>query len=308
MITLKQLKFFLALEETGHFRQAAELCGVSQPSLSVQIQNLEEELGMRLVERGRSGVALTPAGREVAHLAQNVANGIQNIFDFAEGARGGLAGTIKLGTTPTLGPYLLPHVVAALHKKYKELNLYVREGVPRDLEFELGRGLHDIILTQLPIASAEIVHQTLFREPLYVAVAVDHPLASKEYVTPKALRGLEVLSLSPRYHLHDQINALCQDFGAVLVRDYEGTSLDAVRQMVGMGMGISLLPALYVHSEIRTRSEVVALPIKGRSVYRSMALAWRKSAGRASAHREMAAIVKDVSARKFKDLVVESGR
>ena len=150
-ITLKQLHYLVALGETKHYRRAAEKCHISQPSLSAQVQNIEETLGVQLVERSRSGVALTPVGREVADRARIVLDNVQGIIDFTAGAQSGLFGTIRLGAKPTLGPYLLPHVVAKLHRQHTNLNLYIREGAPRELEYELSRGVHDVILAQLPV-------------------------------------------------------------------------------------------------------------------------------------------------------------
>ena len=303
-ITLKQLQYLLAVSELKHFRRAAEQCGVSQPSLSVQISNLEDAIGVRLVERSRSGVALTPVGREVAERARRISDEVLGIVDFTASAQSGLVGTIRLGSKPTLGPYLLPHVVAMLHKQHKDLRLYVREAAPRDLEHELSAGVHDVILAQLPVQSSEHVTAKLFREPLYLAVASDHPLAKVDHIRASALKGLDILSLSPHYHLNAQINALCKGFGANLVPDYEGTSLDALRQMVGMGMGAAFLPALYVHSEISSRSEIVVKPLHGKSVTRAVGLVWRKSAGRAQAYRQIADTIKSVVTKKFPDLII----
>ncbi|MEM6413816.1 MAG: hydrogen peroxide-inducible genes activator [Pseudomonadota bacterium] len=303
-ITLKQLNCLIAVEDEAHFRRAAERCGVSQPSLSAQIQNLEEVLNIRLVERSRSGVSLTPIGREIADRARRISDEAIGIVDLAAGAQRGLVGTIRLGTSPTLGPYLLPHVVAALHKEHKELNLYVRETPARDLEHELARGLHDVVLTQMPVMSSEHVAFEVFREPLYLAFAVDHPLAERETITVDALKDLEVLSLSPNYHLHDQVKDLCDAFGATLLRDYEGTSLDALRQMAGMGMGVTFLPALYVHSEIKARSEVVIREVTGRVITRTIGLVWRKSAGKATSYRTIGGVVRDIVGRKFKDITL----
>lgn len=304
-LTLKQLRYLVALDEAKHYRRAAELCHISQPSLSAQIQNVEEVLGVQLVERSRSGVSLTPVGREVVSRARAVLTDVQGIVDFTAGAQRGLVGTIRLGAKPTLGPYLLPHVVEKLHRQYPDLSLYIREGGPRELEHELGSGVHDLILAQLPVVGSELVTQRLFREPLYLAVAADHPLAERETVESEDLKGLQVLSLSPHYHLHDQIGALCREFGATPLRDYEGTSLDALRQMVGMGMGVTFLPALYVDSEVPRRGDVVVKTLKGRSITRSVGLVWRKSAGRASAYRQIADVVRDVAAKKFSALIIE---
>ncbi|MEM0923195.1 MAG: LysR substrate-binding domain-containing protein, partial [Pseudomonadota bacterium] len=120
------------------------------------------------------------------------------------------------------------------------------------------------------------------------------------------IKGLEVLSLTPLYHLHDQITGLCEEFGAKLVRDYEGTSLDALRIMVGMEMGVTFVPALYARSEIEGQGEVVVRPIKSHAITRSVGLVWRKTAGRASAYRQIARTIKDVVARDFKALTIEA--
>lgn len=304
-ITLRQLRYLMAVAETGHFGRAAQRCGISQPSLSAQIRNIEGALGLQLLERGRTGVAVTPVGREVIARASRVMEEVQGIVDFASGAQQGMSGTIRLGAKPTLGPYLLPHIVTSLHSANPELKLYVREGAPRELQSELARGLHDVILAQLPVAGEELVVQRLFREPLLLALPSGHPLAAEPKVRSAELRGLQVLALAPHYHLHDQITRLCQEFGAVLLRDYEGTSLDALRIMVGMGMGVTFVPALYARSEIGPQSEVVVRPVEGARITRSVGLVWRKSAGRAVAYRAIARLIKQVAAEKFPMLTIE---
>ncbi len=304
-LTLRQLRYLIALGETQHFRRAAERCHITQPSLSAQLQSMEEILGVQLVERSRSGVALTPVGREVASRARTILDDVQGIVDFTAGAQHGLVGTIRLGAKSTLGPYLLPHVVSKLHRQHPDLNLYIRDGAPRELEHELTEGLHDIIIAQLPMVGSELVVERLFREPLYLTIAADHPLAKESEVSPKDLKHLKILSLNPQYHLHDQIIALCKDFGATPTRDYEGTSLDALRQMVGMDMGATFLPALYVKSEIHARSEVVVKPIAGKRITRSVGLVWRKSGGRNHSYLKVAEVIREVVATKFKDLIVD---
>lgn len=305
-ITLRQLRYLVALDDTANFRRAAERCGVTQPSLSAQIHNIEGALGVQLVERGRGGAVMTPVGREVVARARAVIEDVQDIVDFSSGAQHGLVGTIRLGAKPTLGPYLLPHISSTLHRENPDLKLYVRESAPRDLEFELARGAHDVILAQLPVAGADLVTQRLFREPLYLALPADHALAGRAEVRSQNLAGLPVLSLNPQYHLHEQIAGLCQEFGATLLRDYEGTSLDALRTMVGMGMGVTFLPALYAHSEIGPQSEVIVRPIRDRAISRSIGLVWRKSAGRAAAYRQIAQLIRRVAEQSFPMLNIES--
>jgi LysR family hydrogen peroxide-inducible transcriptional activator len=305
-LTLKQLRYLVALADAGHFRRAAEHCGISQPSLSVQVQNLEELLGARLVERGRSGALFTPVGREVVERGRRILLDVQGLADFSMAAQHGLVGTIRLGVKPTLGPYLLPNVVAALHRQHPALKLYIREGAPQELENELDRGIHDIILAQLPVRTADLVTERLFREPIQLAVAADHPLADRDEVRIEEIEGLPILFLAPDYHLHDQVRALCEEFGATLVRDYEGTSLDALRQMVAMNMGATFVPALYARSEVLRSSDVVAKTVKGRTISRSIGLAWRKSAGRSRAFSDIADIIRRVVREEFETLVLES--
>ena len=307
-VTIKQLQCLLAIEQTSHFRRAAERCGVTQPSLSAQLANLEEALGLHLVERSRAGVAMTPEGREIIVRARRIVDELQGIVDFSAGARGGLHGTIRLGSKPTLGPYLLPRVVSTLHREYPDLKLYIRESEPRHLEQELLSGIHDVVLTQLPASSADIIEAPLFQEPLYLAVAADHELAKSEDISVKSLKGIEVLSLNPAFHLHDQVHLICEQYGAVLVRDYEGTSLDAIRQMTGMGMGATFLPALYVRSEIGAGSEVVVRKLKGRNVARPIGLLWRKTAGAGESYHQLAEIIRSVARKYFKDVIVHDSQ
>jgi LysR family hydrogen peroxide-inducible transcriptional activator len=304
--TLRQLRYLVALEDTQHFREAAESCGISQPSLSVQIKTLEEALDQVLVERGRGPVRLTLAGREIARRARDMLDAAQGILDLTVTLQTGLAGTIRLGTSATLGPYLMPHVVGDVHRSHPDLRLYIREASPRELMRQLNDGAQDLILTQLPVQGAAFHVERLFREPLSVALPADHPLTDREGLDNQDLAEETVLSLSPSYTLHDQIAALCSETGAYLSRDYEGTSLDALRQMVAMGMGLTFLPALYVRSEIdgRAAGDVVTRPFRGRRFSRSIGLVWRKNSGTIPAYMRLAEAIRD-TARRFPELVIE---
>ena len=304
--TLRQLRYLVALEDTHHFREAAESCGISQPSLSVQIKTLEDALGQTLVERGRGPVRLTMAGREVSRRGREMLDAAQDILDLSVTLKSGLAGTIRMGTSATLGPYLMPHVVGDLHRSHPDLRLYIREATPRELLRQLNDGAQDLILTQLPVNGAALHVARLFREPLSVAMPSDHALSAKDGLDNEDLRDETILSLSPAYTLHDQISALCTETGAHLSRDYEGTSLDALRQMVAMGMGLTFLPALYVRSEIDARpaGDVATRPFRGRRFSRSVGLVWRKNTGAAPAYERLASTIRD-TARRFPELVVE---
>ena len=295
-ITLRQLHYFCELAATGNFRRAAEHAGVTQPSLSAQIQLLEAQLGQSLVERGTTTATLTPVGREILRHAQAILSDVRLLEDIARSDPDGLTGTIRLGASPTLGPYLLPQVVARLHRDHPDLRLHVREGLPDDLMRDLASGTHDVVLAQLPIIGDQFFVMPLFNEPLLLAMAQDDPLAVHEQIAPHMLAGRGLLTLSPQYRLSDQIQALGKIAGAPVLRDYEGTSLDAVRQMAGMGMGIALLPALYVRSEIRDHDDVTVRPLMSHVIEREVGLVWRKSAVRANAYQRLADIAVTIAA------------
>lgn len=303
-LTLKQLYYFAALAEAGHYRKAAERVGISQPSLSLQIANLEEALRLPLVERGRAGAVLTPEGREVLSRAQRIMADVVSLSEISEQMKTGLAGTIRLGSSPTLGPYLLPNVVRRLHEQYPNLRLIIRDGAPRDLLDDLLAGRHDLILTQLPVPSTDVTVTRLMREPLRLAVALDHPLATKTAVSDRDLEGESILALSSGFALHTQIADLAREVGASLREDYEGTSLDALRQMVAMNMGVTFLPALYVKSEISDiDGDVAIIPYRRGMFSRSIGLIWRKSAGNHVGFNAFAEIIRSVAKEQFSKLI-----
>lgn len=303
-ITLKQLLYFQTLAETGHYRKAAERIGISQPSLSLQIANLEGVLGLKLVERGRAGAVLTPEGREVLAMARDILADVAILEQTSERMKTGLAGTLRLGSSPTFGPYLLPNVIRQLHVAYPELRLLIRDGAPSELLEGLLKGEHDLILTQLPVHSTDVEVVRLMREPLLLAVALDHPLAGKSQAVDKDLRGESILVLSNRFTLHTQIAQLSQDIGANLRSEYEGTSLDALRQMTAMNMGVTFLPALYARSEVTNSAGDVALvPYREGHFFRHIGLVSRKASGDQKSFKIMADLIRSVAKKRFKGLV-----
>lgn len=303
--SLRQLRYFLQLAETGQYGRAAARAGISQPSLSLQIAELEKRLGLRLVERRRRGVVLTPEGREIRARASRIVEDVEALVETAQMLETGRSAQLRLGSTPTIGPYLLPGLVRRLHAADPAAKLLLRDGAPRDLTDDLLAGVHDVILTQLPVPSREVTVMRLFREPLMVAMAHDHPLAQAAELGDADLAGQEVLSLSSAFALHDQIATLCRDIGAHLSADYEGTSLDALRQMVAMNMGISFLPALYVRSEIAApRGDVAVRPFRKGRFTRSVGLAWRQSSGRAASLERLASVLREVIRADHADIVI----
>lgn len=278
--TLRQLRFLVALAECGSFTRGAGAVGVSQPSFSQQIHLLEGLLGGQVVERGTRAV-LTPLGREAVARARRVLAEAEGFAQLACRHREGeMGGVFRLGVSPTLGPYILPQLVARLHATHRAMKVHVREGLPNALLEQLAEGRHDTVLVQLPIADPRFHVERLFREPMFLAMAADDPLAAVAQIRPEHLAGRGLLTMQPEYRLSQQVAALAERSGAEVLRDYEGTSLDAVRQMAGMGMGLALLPELYVRQEILDHGDVIVRPFAGGRPYREIGLVWRTGAGR----------------------------
>lgn len=276
-MTLRQLQYFVALAEASNFRRAALRLRVSQPTLTNQIAALERTLSVQLFERSHAGTLLTPGGRTLLLNARRVLEELRGLVDGADSLSRGPSGTYRLGVTPTLGPYLLPYVLPALHRKFDSLHFYVREGAPRDLEDALLAGEHDLLLLPLPANAGDLNVAPLFEEPIRFVVSVGHPLAKEEEIEPEMLRGEPVLVLGEHHLFHHQIRILCERLDARMLRDFEGTSLDTLRQMVVMGMGSAFLPALYVRSEVHRPDELRVMQIKGMEMSRTHALVWRPS-------------------------------
>ena len=293
-ISLKQLQYFAAVAEYGSFRQAAFRLGITQPTLSNQIAIMEKALKIHLFERTRKGINVTPQGRELLLSARRVLEEAQGFLSQSAILSGGGIGTFRLGVTPTLGPYLLPHILTPIHNKYSDLKLYVRENAPSELETGLINGQHDLILTTLPIMSSELVVAPLFREPIKLALARDHRLAARLTINREDLLGEPVLTISEHHLFHRQITELCERVGAHVLRDYEGTSLDTLRQMVVMGMGVAFLPALYAKSEIRNEEELRVADVDGINVVRNHALVWRNTSPASSFYRQLSEEIKSM--------------
>ena len=292
--SLKQLQYFAAVAEFGSFRQAAFRLEITQPTLSNQVAIMEKALKVQLFERTRKGINTTPQGRELLLSARRVLEEAQGFTTQAALLSGGGIGTYRLGVTPTLGPYLLPHILKPIHDTHADLKLYVRENPPSELETGLINGQHDLILTTLPIMSNELIVANLFREPLKLALAKDHRLANRPKINREDLLGEPVLTISEHHLFHRQITELCEEVGAPVLRDYEGTSLDTLRQMVVMGMGIAFLPALYAKSEIRNEEELRVADVEGINVVRNHALVWRNTSPAGGFYKQLSEEIKAI--------------
>ena len=243
-MTLQDLRYLVTLAETRNFARAAEACYVSQPTLSTQIKKLEDELGLTLFERTNKRVMPTSAGSGLIVQARIVLEEAEKLQQMAQQALDPMAGTLRLGVIPTLGPYLLPHLVPQLRKDYPQLRLYLREELTASLIERLRAGSLDAILVALPIQTDGLELIELFREPFVMALPKDSPLAGKAEVMETDLMGVPLLLLEDGHCLRDQALAVCGLPQPRGTEDFRGSSLETLRQMVAAGVGCTLLPAL----------------------------------------------------------------
>lgn len=302
--SLKQLRYFLVTARHKSLRQAALELGITQPSLSAQLKALEEALDVELLERSRGGVALTPIGRNMLTEAKLAVNAAEAIQEAAQLASHGPSGTFRLGVAPSLGPYTLPWILPAVRDEYRGVKFFVREVVATQLVEGLKAGNYDLIFSPMPMDDPALTVLPILREPVYLVMYKSHPLAQQDSIKASQLAGLEILTLEEHHLFSKQVEELCKHFNARILRDFEGTSLDAVRQMVYMEMGVAFLPSLYIRSEIRDREELKVLSIEGESIYRVHAMAWRNTSPLRTFFRNLSAFFQKVSKQKFEDDVV----
>jgi len=286
----------VAVADTGRFRDAALQLGVSQPSLSEQISDAEAQLGVTLIERARTGAVLTPAGVEVVRRARIVLTQVEDLKTVARQVTGDLAGRYRLGTLPTIGPYLLPSAVRELHQLYPDLRLGVREERTIDLDEKLNDGRLDMVIsTAEDHLNSESMQ--LFDEQLYVCTASDDPIGGGNGpLKISALKGREVLSLGYGHRLSTVVQKLAEAAGAHVSTEYEGTSLDAIRQMAGMGAGIAIVPSLYAVMEASKDPHQIVRPIDHPLARRRISLVWRAGSPLEQNIQKLGLVFRDVAA------------
>lgn len=277
--SLRQLEYVVAVHDLRHFGRAARHCGVSQPTLSVQISLVEQGLGTPLFERTSSHVAATPAGEKLARSARLLLASLDDLLNELSAQDASLGGIIRLGTPPTFGPYFLPTLLPRLHEQYPGLQVYVHEDNPMALEASVADGSLDCGVGPSP-EHAGLAFRRIGRETLYLGVPSDHQLARSTTVNLRSLAREKLLALGRGHRLLENVRHLADASGARIIDDFEGTSLDAIRQMVSIGMGLSLFPELYAKAEFRTGDDVTLLGFEDWSEQREVGLYWREGSGR----------------------------
>jgi LysR family transcriptional regulator, hydrogen peroxide-inducible genes activator len=273
-LTLKHLRYFDALARQRHFGRAAEVSAISQPALSLQVKELEDILGAPLVERGPRQISLTPLGEDFALRARDVLRAVDELASLARASGGPLAGRLRLGVIPTIAPYLLPRVMRALTGRFPEIDLRPREAVTPKLVRDLHEGRLDLALLALPVSESALVEHALFDEEFLL---VRHESAGQLPVPPLVdLPAAPLLLLEEGHCFRDQAIAACKLPPGPAGEIMEGSSLSTLVQMVGAGIGVTLIPEMA--AEVESRSAPVVLhrlpkPRPGRKV----GLVWRRS-------------------------------
>lgn len=276
-MNIRALQYFVKLAELKHFSKAASACFVSQPTLSTQIRKLEDELGVSLVERAPRHIMLTPIGEDIAHRAKHVLRDIEHLKDAARRSKDPETGTIKLGIFPTLAPYLLPHVIPVVCKRYPELRLQLAEEKTEDILNMLDQGRLDAGLLALPVEEHGMDMEILFEEPFVTAMPSSHPLTEKQNISLKDLEGEELLLLEEGHCLRQHALAVCALAGARERVDFQATSMETLRQMVAANAGVTLMPVLSVKPPIPSTDNIDLRPFESPAPSRTIALVWRRS-------------------------------
>jgi LysR family hydrogen peroxide-inducible transcriptional activator len=277
MITLRQLRYLGALAEHRHFGRAADACSITQPALSMQIKELEEDLGVEVVERRRGEVVLTDIGAEVARRAERVLASTRDLADFARHRGRLLTGRLQLGVIPSIAPYVLPKILPVLQRRYPDLRVELRETQTTMLLEELSRAALDVVMLALPAANAEIETIRLFDDPFLLAVPATDNRPENARVSEQDIDPQRLILLEEGHCLRDQALAYCTSTR----RDVSlgATSLATVMQMVANGYGITLLPHVAVDVEVRDE-RVKLLRFSEPAPGRTIGLAWRRTSPR----------------------------
>ncbi|MBU6211459.1 MAG: LysR family transcriptional regulator [Gammaproteobacteria bacterium] len=290
-IKLKDLRYLVAVADTGHFGKAANRCFVSQPTLSAQLKKLENYLGVPLIERQPKGALLTPAGIEIVARARRIIEASDEVVDIARTHRDPLAGQLRVAFLPTIGPYLLPIVVPKLRKALPRLDLMLYEYQTAPMLEKLRAGELDLGILALPIEIDGLATRSLYDEPFIVAAPSNHPLADRKQIRVEDLAGVTLLLLEDGHCLRDQALDVCNRIDAEEKQDFRATSIETLRQMVAAGAGVTLLPELATRGSHAAPRGLVLRPFVKPQPSRRIGAIWRKSSARQAAIRMVSDVI-----------------
>jgi LysR family hydrogen peroxide-inducible transcriptional activator len=279
-MTLTELRYVVAVSQKNHFGKAAQACFVSQPTLSIAIKKLEEELGVRLFERSsKNEIRITEIGQQVIDQAYIVLQQAQKLSEIAQQGKDPLSGQFKLGVIYTIGPYLLPSLIPMLIKSVPNLKLIIEENFTANLFQSLKQGILDAIIISYPFEEPGIETAPLYEEPFIVALPNNHAWKDRDAIPPEDLASQDLMLLGSGHCFREQVIKACPNCmsgNSELTRTLEGGSLETIRHMVAAGTGITVLPRTSIMHGKRNESMIDIKPFKKPSPSRTVALAWRK--------------------------------
>jgi LysR family hydrogen peroxide-inducible transcriptional activator len=296
MINLKDLKYLVALADTGHFGKAAERTFVSQPTLSAQLKKLEDYLGVKLVERQPKNVQLTDVGRQVVVRARRMLDEGDEIVALARSNTDPLSGKLKVALIPTIGPYLLHRVMPKLRKTLPQLGLMLYEYQTEPLLKRLRDGEIDVGIMALPVHQDGLETRTLYEEAFTLALPQQHPLTEKSSIRISDLKGHTLLLLEDGHCLRDQALEVCSRIDVKEAEDFRATSLETLRQMVVAGLGITLMPEMAIEAPFGSQRGLVIRPFVKPTPTRTVGAVWRKSTTRSAAVEAVCGVIDAVMA------------
>ena len=297
MISIKQLRYLDAISRFGHFGKAAAHCAVTQPALSMQIQEMERDLGVQLVERRPKGASLTDAGREIARRGDRILKEVRDIADYARQAGKPFAAPIKLGVIPTVAPYVLPPLLPLLRAKYPQLDLHVRETHTQQLIAELIDGTLDLLLLALPVEHPEVETIKLIEDRFLLALPPDREVHGRIRATADLIKNDRLLLLEEGHCLRDQAQAFCQLRKVDSIDTFGASSLSTIVQMVANGMGLTFLPGISVGLETM-HSKIRVMRFTDPEPKRVLGLAWRTTSPRKGDFVEVGKLIVACVARR----------
>lgn len=299
MISLKHLRYFAAVARYGHFGKAAEHCAISQPALSMQIQDLEEELGLKLIERRARGAVLTEPGKEIARRAARILGEVRDLADYANQCGQLLSGPLRLGVIPTIAPYLLPHLLVTLRERHPHLDLHVRETQTSVLLAELENGQLDVLFLALPVEAADVETLRLFEDRFLLAMPTGRRPRARVRAGPELIKNDRLLLLEEGHCLRDQALSYCNLRQVSSIDTFGASSLATLVQMVSNGMGLTLLPEISVAQEC-TRGDIALVRFEDPQPTRTLGLAFRASSPRRRDFEELGRLIVETSGRRAK--------
>ena len=278
-MTLTELRYIVALAQAQHFGRAAEMCHISQPTLSVGVKKLEEDLGVLIFERSKSAVRVTPVGEAIVAQAQRVLEQAQTIRELAQAGKNQLAAPLRVGAIYTVGPYLFPQMIPFLHRRAPEMPLYIEENFTHVLREKLRKGELDVIIIALPYQDADVLTKAAYKEPFCVLLPAEHPWTEKDSIDSSMLNDKSLLLLGEGHCFRDQVLEACPTTQSGnpdnRYTTVEASSLETIRHMVASGLGVSVLPLSAVDNHRYAEVVIAVRPLTEPAPTRTVAIAWR---------------------------------